>query len=102
MPIKNAALLGQTELSILNQTAAKLKAIGYHQWAESARATAAAAQSGNVATAKEQLETLAQIIAAFADGAKAGDSEAKFYRDELCLIHRSIWERRVIEQLSLF
>jgi len=102
MPTKNTAMLGQTELSILNQTAAKLKALGYYQWAESARATATAAQSGDVAKAKAQLTTLAQIIAAFADGAKAGDSEAKFYRDELSMIHGSIWERRIVEQLSLF
>jgi hypothetical protein len=103
MPIKqNTALLGQTELTILNQTASKLKSLGYHQWADTARTLSTAAQSGDVAQAKAQLDTLAQIIAAFADGAKAGDSEARFYRDELCPIHRSIWERRVIEQLTLF
>lgn len=95
-------MLSQTELTILSQTAAKLKAIGYHQWADSIRTLSAAAQTGDTATAKQQLTTLAQIIGAFADGAKAGDSEAKFYRDELCPIHRSIWERRIVEQLSLF
>jgi hypothetical protein len=103
MPTKqHTALLGQTELTILNQTAAKLKALGYHQWADTIRTLSAAAQSGDVAQAKAQLTTLAQIIGAFADGAKAGDSEARFYRDELCPIHRSIWDRRIVEQLSLF
>lgn len=95
-------MLSKTELTILSQTAAKLKALGYHQWANSIRTLSTAAQSGDVAQAKQQLEALAQIIAAFADGAKAGDSEAKFYRDELCLIHGSIWERRIVEQLTLF
>ena len=102
MPIKNTAMLSQTELTILNQTAAKLKALGYHQWADTARTLSTAAQSGDVAQAKAQLDTLAQIIAAFADGAKAGDSEARFYRDELSMIHGSIWNRRIVEQLTLF
>ena len=102
MPTKHTALLGQTELTILSQTAAKLKSLGYYQWADSIRTLSAAAQTGDVAQAKAQLTTLAQVIATFADGAKGGDSEARFYRDELCPIHRSIWERRIVEQLSLF
>ena len=56
--MRTKSLLGQTELTILNQTAAKLKALGYHQWAESARATAAAAQT---AIHKEQGPTPAGI-----------------------------------------
>lgn len=95
-------MLSQTELTILRQTAAKLKAIGYHQWANSIRTLSTAAQTGDTATAKQQLDTLAQIIGAFADGAKSGDSEARFYRDELSMIHGSIWERRIVEQLTLF